>query len=342
MQFYQPSKSKRSALVVIYTAAALSHSALSLSADPSVDAYADKILNRANTDPRAIDRNADGQVDVRDLAIYIDGQPTFATFGSAESIAFASDGSVTLPIFFSKPIQGTVRFDLGGTALATGVDRDVTLLQNEIVLNAPSSSAEITILIEPWKGVGGEKIVRLSLKRDPVVLPANGTFPSHILRLRQFDAGEFAGMLTFPPSSGLPALPVRIGLDSGGLAVCSFQNPNTLLGEKLDFAWNAGFQGFPNLTGSSEVVIPKETFNRGSDVTASLAIQRMASPYPEDIVALLEGFPSEGQPAVYHANLVFPDLFAAGSGSAGVSSGSLAITYEGRLIINPVTYSEAP
>jgi hypothetical protein len=341
MQFYQPSKSRRSALAVIYTAAALSHSALSLCADPSVDAYADKILNRANTDPQAIDRNADGQVDVRDLAIYIDGQPIFATFGTAETLAFHSQGSVTLPIYFSKPVTGTLKFDLGGTA-EIGAGKDFTLSQTSVtVTNAKST--QITVNFQPWRGVGGEKVLRLTLNRDPLVIPNNGTFSSHLLRVRQFDAGEFVGLLTFPPGSGLPTIPVRLGLTTGGSAFCSFEQKDSFLGNGINLSWALGSGGFPAFSGSVPLTIPADSLNRppGSNVNASLAISRSSPPYDAATEAYLEGFPPEDQPVLYQATLTFHNLIAAGARFSNAPN-PYAVVQQGRLTLQPVRYAAEP
>ena len=73
--------------------------------------YLDKILEKTAFTPAEIATlNTDGiaSIDVRDLAIVLNGQPISATFGSAETLAFQSDGSVTVPILFSKPVTGTI------------------------------------------------------------------------------------------------------------------------------------------------------------------------------------------------------------------------------------------
>lgn len=305
--------------------------------------YLDKMLERrpftpAETATLNRDGAANPNIDVRDLVIFLNGLSVSATFGSAESIAFHSQGSITLPIYFSKPVTGTIKFDLGGDAGA-GVGQDYTLIPSQVtVTNAIST--QVTVLFQPWRGVGGEKVVRLTLNRNPAVIPANGNFATHLVRIRQFEQGEFVGMLTFPSGSGLPSLPVRIGLGTGGSAVCSFQSESTLLGSQLPLTWTAGFAGFPAFTGSVALTIPGASLGRSAPVNASLAIQRMAAPYGAELDAYLSGFPLDDQPALYQATFTFHDLIAAGQGRA-VGSNPFAVVHQGRLTLQPVAYAAA-
>lgn len=265
------------------------------------------------------------------------------TFTPEEETALdvESQGGVTLPIYFSKPVTGTVSFDLGGTA-EPGADKDFTVQPPTDPLDGEISTT-VAINFEPWRGVGGEKVVRLSINRDPDVIPNNGTYASHLLRIRQFDAGEFTGTLSFPPASGLPALAVRIGLFSDGSAICAFSDRKTLLGDELNFNWAPGFQGFPGFPDSTGLVIPKEALKRAEDLDAELRLTRMAEPYEPTVEAFLEAFPTGEKPAMYHAVLSFDDLFAAGAVQGGEAAGKpYAITYEGELAIQPVNYAELP
>lgn len=323
--------------------------------------YLDAILENPNSPTPgqigALDRTGapgnlpDGQVDVRDLVVFLGGLPISATFGKAETLAFHSAGSVTLPIYFSKPIPATpqpsqrhIKFDLGGSAVGPdgpGVP-DYTLSYVETV-PVGARTHQLTINFpNSWNGMGGEKIIRLTINRNPAAIPANGTFSTHLLRIRQFAAGEFVGMLSFPSGSGLPSLPVRIGLSSGGGAVCSFQQQGSLLGPQLDLSWNTGYQGFPNFPGTVPIAIPGASLGRpDGNVNASLSIQRMAAPYGAELDAYLEGFPATDQPALYHATFTFHDLIAAGA-RFPTGSNPYAVVHQGRLTLQPVRYAAAP
>lgn len=313
--------------------------ALAQADDPSVGKYADKILDRSVTDPLINDRNADGKVDVRDLAIYINGQPAFATFGSPETLAFHSQGSVSFPIYFSKPVTGTVKIDLGGSA-AAGAGLDYTISPSQLnVTNA--KTAQINVLFQPWRGIGGEKTIRLTLNRNPSMIPLNGQYSTHLLRIRQFQQGEFVGMLNFPAGTGLPSLAVRIGLNNGGSAVCAFPSEGTILGSQIPLSWSPGATEFPNFTGSASLTIPGSTFGRSSDIQASLAISRMSPPFGDELDAYLEGFPIDDQPALYHATFTFHNLIAAGQGRSP-GSNPFAVVHQGWLAIQSVDYAAAP
>ncbi len=206
-----------------------------------------------------------------------------------------------------------------------------------------AKSTQITVNFQPWRGVGGEKVLRLTLNRDPAVIPNNGSFSTHLLRVRQFDAGEFVGLLTFPPGSGLPTLPVRLGLSSGGSAFCSFEQNGSFLGAGFNLTWSSGSGGFPVITASIPLSIAAESLNRspGANINASLEISRLEPPYDELTEAYLEGFPPEDQPALYQSTFIFHDLIAAGA-NRPQGDNPFAIRHEGRLSLQPVSYAAAP
>jgi hypothetical protein len=286
----------------------------------------------------------DGKVDVRDLVIFFNnlrnnGDPAEASFETGESLAFVSQNSVTLPIIFSKPVTGTIRFDLGGNA-ENGLNADYTLAQTEISLTN-ATRTQLTVNIRPWRGMGGEKALRLTLRRQPQVIPANGAFSTHLLRLRQFEQGEFVGMLTFPPESTLPSLPVRLGLAQGGSGYCSFETQGTILGGGFAFMWQAGASGFPNVSGAIPLSLPGAIFGRGAQesVSASLAFQRLTAPFPADLQEYLAGFPANDQPATYRATFTFQNLFAAGDAAPPAGPNPFAVVFQGRLTLQPVRYA---
>lgn len=323
---------------------------LTAQSGPTSETYLDAILEKPDRPPSqteidALDRNNDRDLDVRDLVIFLNGEPVSASFASAETLAFYSATSVTLPIHFSKPVTGTIKLDLGGNA-SEGADKDFTILYHNPALKTFSvsnaTSLSVTLQFPQWRGVGGEKIIRLTINRNPAVIVANGTFSTHLLRIRQFEAGEFVGMLSFPPGSGLPSLPIRMGLGSNGSAVCSFQQQGSLLGPHLSLSWNAGNQSFPNFPGTVPVVIPGASLGRlAGNVNASLSIQRMDAPYEKELEAYLEGFPSNDQPALYHATFTFHNLIAAGARFAS-GANPYAVVHQGRLTLQPVRYAAAP
>lgn len=282
----------------------------------------------------------DGQVDVRDLVIFLSGLPISATFGTAETLAFHSAGSVTLPIFFTKqvPSATTIKFDLGGNAIApgtTGALRDYTL---NYLPNVPAgaTSHELTINFEPWNGFGGEKVIRLTINRDPAVIPQNGTFSTHIVRVRQFDAGEFVGSLSFEGTSALSATAVRVGVNTNGTAVIAFQPKSALLGEHITASWSPGFGNFPALSQQIAVSIPGAALGRAQPVSANLSFARLGTPYSEENAAYLEGFDLGNKPALYAATLSIHNLFAAGAATAN----AFTINQSGRLALQPVQFSD--
>lgn len=313
--------------------------------------YLDKILEKRTFTPAEIATlNKDGiaSIDVRDLAIFLNGQPISATFGAEETLAFQSAGSVTLPILFSKPVTGTIKLDLGGSA-AEGSTKDFTILYHNAgqksfsVTNA--TSLQITIQFPQWRGMGGEKIVRLTIGRDPTVLPANGSIPTHLLRVRQFEAGEFVGVMSFPAGAGLPTTSVRVGLRSNGTGICSFQQSGGLLGTEFSFNWGAGERGFPNFSSPVALTIPGDSIGRSNApadaLRASLVIQTKAAPYGAELDAYLDGFPADDQPALYDAVFTFHNLIKAGD-RFPPGSNPYSVVHQGRLTLQPVRYPAAP
>jgi hypothetical protein len=147
-------------------------------------------------------------------------------------------------------------------------------------------------------------------------------------------------MLNFPAGAGLPSLSVRIGLNNGGSAICSFQEANTILGSQIPLTWSGSAGGFPTFNGLATLSFPGSTFGRSTDVQASLAIDRMVAPYSDEFDAYLEGFPPTEQPALYLATFTFQNLIAAGQ---GLSPGSnpFAVIHQGWLAIQPVDYAQS-
>lgn len=314
-----------------------------LRAEPAEKAHLDKILQRRSfttQEEAALNKDSDPAIDVRDLVLHLIGLPVSATFTTAETLAYHGQGSVGLTIQFSKPLPKTttLKFDLGGTASAS---QDYTLSYNS-TLAAGATTAQLTVNFAPtWSGNGGEKVVRLTINNDPAVVPQNGENATHILRIRQFDAGEFVGLLTFPAGSGLPSLPVRVGLFSGGNALVSFEQQGSLLGERITIPWAGGPNGFPSFPQGSNIAVPAQALGRSvSDpLKANLFFRRKTAPFDQATTAYLGGFPANDQPAVYDADFRIDDLFKAGAALAG-GANPYAVTQTGRLTLQPVTYGQ--
>lgn len=328
--------------LTVFTVIALCSCAVRAQAPLPEKNYLDKILERRTISPeesQSLNRDTNPVIDVRDLVIYLNGLPISATFLTGETLAFHSQGTVTLPIVFSKPVTGTLKFDLGGTA-TPGAGKDFTLNPAQITLNN-SRNASVTVIFEPWRGVGGEKIIRLSLNRQQTLAPANGSFSSHILRIRQFTAGEYVGLLSFQNGSGLPSLPVRVGLDNGGAAVCAFDSGTTLFGGSLALSWTPGPDAFPAFATAAPITLPGAVFSRTTDIHGTLVLSRMTPPFTGELAAYLGGFPATEQPAVYSAVCTLTDLFAAG-GSRPNNANPFAVVHAGTLTLRPVSFASAP
>jgi hypothetical protein len=317
-----------------------------MSQSPAKD-YLDRILERRTFTAEEIatlNKNNDSAIDVRDLVIFLNEMPTSASFATDETIAYHSQGSVALTVQFSKPVSQTtsIKFDLGGNAVApTGSTPDYTLTTSPTV-PAGANSTQVTVnFSQKWNGTGGEKIVRLTINRDPSVIAENGQFATHILRIRQFDAGEYVGMLSFPDGSGLPALAVRLGLFSGGQAVLAFQQQGSLLGNEIRLPWSSGSDGFPQFPANQTILIPAESLGRSSSqpVRASIGFVRKSAPFDEFTQAYLDGFPINDKPALYDAQFVMDNLISAGSSFTG-SSNPFAIAQTGRLSLQTVSYAQ--
>jgi len=324
-----------------------------LRAEPAEKAHLDKILQRRSftaVEAIALDRDTNSAVDVRDLVLYLKDQNSLgvsASFATAETLAFHSQGSVPLTVNFSKPLPQatTVTFDLGGTASPpSATTPDYTLSYNSS-LPAGATSMQLNVVFRPWIGMGGEKVVRLTISRNPSVLPLNGEFGTHILRIRQFDQTEFIGTLTFAAASGLPSLPVRVGLWSGGTGVCSFQQADTIFGPDVALQWSGGSGDFPQSLGNSiPLQFSGESFGRGanSKINARLSLARSNAPYDDITAAYLSGFPTNDLPAVYTATFVFDNLIGAGALYSGGPNNPYAVTNMGRLTLQRVKYAPAP
>lgn len=352
----------RDRLLIILLSAVLSAPCFFCRAEAPEKSHMDKILQRRTNftavETIALDRDTNSLVDVRDLVLYLrdqNGLAVSASFASEETLAYHSQGSVALTINFSKPVPQatTLKFDLGGTAtppqtsnpsiFASASDYKLSY-SSAISVPAGATTAQVIVTFSPtWNGMGGEKAVRLTINRDPAVLPGNGEIATHLLRIRQFDGAEFIGTLTFAAGSGLPSLPVRVGLWSGGTGVCSFQQTDTIFGPEIALRWSGSLESPESLGNAIPFQFSGQSFGRGtnSTINAKLSLARSNAPYDDITAAYLSGFPTNDLPAVYAANFVFENLIGAAS-TVLQGANPYAVTNLGRLVLQRVNFAPAP
>ena len=124
-------------------------------------------------------------------------------------------------------------------------------------------------------------------------------------------------------------------------ALLSFQREGTVLGPQLILDWKAGSGGFPEIPGAAAFTVPGGALSRPGTLNASLELTRFTPlPNSED-AAYLQAFPVNDQPALFRATLTFHDLIGAGA-SRPVASNPFAVSWQGRLSLQPVTYLPTP
>ena len=192
-------------------------------------AHLDKILEKRTFTPEetaALNKDTDPAIDVRDLVIFLNGQPISAYFDTIETVAFRDQTSVTIPIRFTKPVTGTIRVELGGTA-KQGADFGAFGAQVQgfqgirtsfSVTNA--TSAPIVIPISNAGGArSGEKRLTLNLQAVATFNSTNTTVnrscniapgfrPAHTIVFRNAWK-SWIGTIDFPRESGFTSLAVR-------------------------------------------------------------------------------------------------------------------------------------
>lgn len=248
--------------------------------DPTLDKQRDIILGRSAFDS-SLDKNNDSQIDVRDMALHVivNGRPAEASFASEFSRAFPSQGSVQVPIFFSKPVSGVLRLELSGTAVegadytASSIGRDtpdpgLSRIVREITLPANSTSHAITVPLAPTTGeFRGERRLVLTLRADATYNssnnqvtrdgPAPGAISSHTIVISEaehlwtgtldFSPPEATGAAALP--NGFGTIPATFALDANGSLRAS------LRGSKF-FADAAATQGAVGASGALVFAAP--------------------------------------------------------------------------------------
>ena len=115
------------------------------------------------------DLNNDGYVDVADLVYLFLQQEgkNVVNFSGEQLQTDESAGSLSVPINFSKSFSGTIRYTVGGTALA-GTDYQITGLDGEGLgsLEVNGMSADIPLVLNSDTLFEGQESIALSLLPD--------------------------------------------------------------------------------------------------------------------------------------------------------------------------------
>lgn len=206
--------------------------------EPPEKAHLDKILERKTFTPEetaALNQDADPAIDVRDLVIFLNGQPVSAVFETSETVAFRGESAIPVVVSFSKPATGTIHFSLGGTAslgedfLAfgdqvagfDGITTSLTVndaLTHTLLVPIASNNAEFT----------GERRLTLNLMAQASIMQGVGTVTvnrtggispgnrtSHTIVIKD-SFKSWTGTIEFGPEAGLSATDVRFLMDDQG------------------------------------------------------------------------------------------------------------------------------
>jgi hypothetical protein len=163
------------------------------------------------------------------LQKYLDEIPTIAAFASSESTGLVTASLTPVTVNLSKPFSGTLRVQLGGTALF-GVDYSIAggkLVSSDppiVELLVPSPTSQVQISVKPidTAGITPDRIITLSL-----VAPVNGAYllsgigpVTHVEGLTETSltsGGLFAGTLAITNAVLLEPQGLRIAIrDNGG------------------------------------------------------------------------------------------------------------------------------
>jgi hypothetical protein len=189
----------------------------------------DKILEKRTFSPQetaALNKDADPAIDVRDLVIFLNGQPISAFFESNETVVFRDQPTVIIPIRFTKPVTGTIRIEMGGTAkqgkdfgsFGVQVPGFQGITTSLSVSN--DTSAQITVPIANGNGAqSGEKRLTLNLQAvatlnstTSVVTRTGNIAPgyraAHTIVIREAWK-TWIGTIDFPRESGFTSVAVR-------------------------------------------------------------------------------------------------------------------------------------
>lgn len=290
---------------------------------PNVSGYASRILGRQISNTNVVDRNGDGNVDVRDLVLFVNGLPVRASFVTVETHAFPSQTSVNIPIQFSKAASGKLRIELSGSAI-NGTDygnfgAPVIGFENisrEISLtNAKIATLSIPLLADPNVFRGERKLV-LTLHSVATLSgtqvnrsagPSPGFITAHTIIISEGDR-VWTGNLNFDPESGFGSKPVAFALSTDGALRFTIRDAKF-------FASSVASTGRVSIEGDLEFPTPLagsfQFANSGLHAVWSLQVTRLPADPDPGFLPLAEytaqltirDFPVSGITRVYGANL---------------------------------------
>jgi hypothetical protein len=266
--------------------------------DPGIEKQRNIIMGRSSllpADTATLDLyppgSPDGKIDVRDMALFINGAPAAASFGTSESLIFANTASsVSIPLIFSKVVSGTFSLQISGSGVA---GKDFAPPSPITVTNSAQTTVNLAML-SPLV-VRGERSIVLTIKSS-TTSPNLGAISSHRIRIVDADLGYYSGTISFDSSSGLSPISVSAAVSSNNniyfsttnsrLFKAPFHGPVTL---------NAGApQSFPQAFSGQ---ITPAGLLRNDAVTWSLVaapVQRTGDIFESNVTLTLNGIPAVG------------------------------------------------
>ncbi|MCX7045516.1 MAG: dockerin type I domain-containing protein [Candidatus Sumerlaeota bacterium] len=177
--------------------------------------------------PGLPDVNNDGRIDVSDLRCLVNaltGNIAWATFSDQVSSATEGVGTVYLPVLFSKPVKGFLRYRLADISTTQAVD-----LMGEASIAVNGISASIPLAITDDAEMKGARAVVVDLIPDLAAGYWVSGLPRHTLIVYDNDS-LWTGVI----KNGLTELAFRLKIlqspTSFSVSLISSLNPNSLIG----------------------------------------------------------------------------------------------------------------
>lgn len=256
----------------------------------SPEDYLNVILERVGFtagDVTRIDQNADGTIDVRDLTLYYQANPSdlpFVVFAESQTTEVADGGLIQIPVYFSRPYSGPLKYEISG---AGGSGREFLLTGNQVELpdqgvvrgevTVNGVVASIPLQLGELREVSEARPIIIALTTDaesptsspkylfrpaaPGVPPAEGeprlAPTSHLVILVSGDEGRFGGILQVPQPSAVGSQVLNVSLLSNQTARfdCSdseFFSEDFAVSVTLNpdgtFTWNGEASGTTTIT----------------------------------------------------------------------------------------------